>query len=60
MNEKKNSFLKGLVDKQKAIKNKKASPVNLEALVNSGRVRIKKESLEKIADKSQERKKKQN
>lgn len=77
MDNKKNSVLKGLVDKQKAVKNtfqqtqgrvigqakhasfsgKKATSVNLEALVNSGRVRIGKDTLEKVADKSKERKK---
>jgi hypothetical protein len=60
MFEKKSSLLKELIDKQKATKNKKVIPVNLEALVNSGRVRIGKEALEKVADKSQLRKKNNN
>ena len=57
MNAKKNTVLKGLVDKQKLIKTKNASTVNLEALVNSGRVRIKKDELIEVLDNSKNRKK---
>tara|TARA_B100000809_G_scaffold264657_1_gene321078 strand:- start:6363 stop:6545 length:183 start_codon:yes stop_codon:yes gene_type:complete len=60
MTKKKISVLKGLVDKQKSIDNKDAIPVNLEALVNSGRIRIGKDKLENIPDKSQQRKKNSN
>lgn len=57
MNAKKNTILKGLVDKQKLIKTKNVSTVNLEALVNSGRVRIKKDELIEVLDNSKNRKK---
>ena len=49
--------ISNFVQKQKTEKNTQANPINLEALVNSGRVRIKDASLQKIEDKSQKRKK---
>lgn len=55
---KQNNLLKGLIDKQREKKNKNTVSVNLEALVNSGRVRIAKDKLEEISDKSKERKNK--
>ena len=57
MKKEKDTILKGLVDKLKQSKEKTSTPVNLEAMVNSGRVRLKKNKLRKVEDKSQQRKK---
>ena len=60
MAKKSSGLLKGLIDKQKRVKKKEVGSVNLEALVNSGRIRIGKTSLEQVKDKSEQRKKENN
>jgi len=49
------TLFKKIIQKQKAKDHQNAKPVNLEALVNSGRVRIEKEQLKEIEDKSKKR-----
>ncbi len=57
MNEKKSSSkIANLIANQKLKDQSKAAPVNLEAMINSGRVRIVDSSLKKIEDKSKKRK----
>jgi hypothetical protein len=51
------TLFKKIIQKQKLKDHKNAKPINLEALVNSGRVRVENEELKKIQDKSSERKK---
>jgi hypothetical protein len=50
------SILKKIVDKQKKENHSKAKPINLEALINSGRVRVHNNKLSKINDQSSKRK----
>jgi len=42
------TLFKKILEKQKEKSHKDAKPVNLEALVNSGRVRISKDELKKV------------
>ena len=50
------TLLKKIIQKQKLKNHKDAKPINLEALVNSGRVRIENKVLKKIEDRSRKRK----
>jgi hypothetical protein len=52
------TLLKKIIQKQKLKNHKDAMPINLEALVNSGRVRIENKVLKKIEDRSRKRKNK--
>jgi hypothetical protein len=50
------TLFKKIIDKQKTLNHDKAKPINLEALVNSGRVRVADDKLKKIEDQSRIRK----
>lgn len=57
MTAKKNKFsVRSVVSKRVKDKDTKAKPINLEALVNSGRVRMAGDELKRVADKSAGRK----
>ncbi|WP_193316018.1 hypothetical protein [Flavicella marina] len=49
-------FLKKIIDQQKGKDQTKAKPINLEAMVNSGRVRISKSKISRVEDQSKKRK----
>lgn len=49
------TLFKKILEKQKELDHKNAKPVNLEALVNSGRVRISNDKLKNIKDQSKKR-----
>lgn len=50
------TLFKKILEKQKSLNHSKAKPINLEALVNSGRVRVSDDKLKTIEDQSKKRK----
>lgn len=48
-------MIKKIIQKQKSLNQESAKPINLESLVNSGKIRISKSKLIKVSDKSKNR-----
>ena len=50
------TLFKKIIEKQKMLNHDTAKPINLEALVNSGRVRVSEDQLKEVPDQSEKRK----